>query len=226
MSAGEASVETIPLGSVEELRTQAGRYRFLARLLAAPPDASLVEDAVAVGLLESGDESRLEALQVEFTRLFSAPGPTAVPVYQSIYTDTLKIEPSQDEANCGVSFPGGEFKGHLGGTSCQEAANWYRRAGYEVPSTEMSDHISVQLGFLAHLMLAEAREIEMGRGADGLAWRQVRCSFFENFLGRWVGAFCGRLRADGSSLFYRQVAGRLESELSTLTSRENKPCLD
>lgn len=173
----------------------AGRYRFLSRLLAAPPDAELLADAETLGLIDAGWEDRLEQIQVEFTRLFSAPGPDAIPVHQSVYTDVLRIEPAEPATqSCGAAFSGGEFAGYLGGPCCAELRRCYAAAGYRPRPDEMPDHIAVELDFMAHLLLASAEAAE---------------DFRARFLDRWVEVFVQRVRANTVSDFYRRVVGEL-----------------
>jgi TorA maturation chaperone TorD len=189
-------IATTPIPDLQEL---AGQYRFLSRLLAAPPDAALLADAEAVGLLEAGWESRLEAIQVEFTRLFAAPGPNAIPVHQSVYTDVLRIEPAEaGSLICGASFSGGEYPGYLGGETCAELRRCYAAAGFEPPATEMPDHIAVELDFLAHLLLTDPDSAS--------AWQP-------RFLGRWAKSFAAKVAANPVSEFYRRVGRRLDEAL-------------
>jgi len=203
-------------GSALKLREKAGELRLLSRLLAAPPDAAALADAQTVGLLDAGWQPRLEQIQVEYTRLFSAPGPEAIAAHQSVYTDTLEMEPSPaDPTGCGMSFPGGAFQGYLGGKSCAEAARWYREAGFR-PSEEfyqMADHISVQLDFLAYLYGAEARALDGDDAEEARAWRGIRDDFRAAFLGRWLEAFAQKAAANEVSDFYARLGRRL-SELA------------
>lgn len=199
-------IATLPVANhpdtARQLRERAGKCRFLSRLLAAPPDAPLLADAETLGLLEAGWESRIEEIQVEFTRLFSAPGPDAIRVHQSAYTDTLRIEPAEaGSLICGASFSGGEYPGYLGGQSCAELRRYYAAAGFESPPTEMPDHIAVELNFLAHLLLAEA-----GDPDNAQFWSEQREQFRAQFLDRWLPAFAEKVAANRVSELYRRVA--------------------
>jgi TorA maturation chaperone TorD len=196
--------------AVLELRQRAGEFRFLSRLLAAPPDKWLLADAETVGLLEAGWELRIDAIQVEFSRLFSVPGPDAIAVHQSTYTDVLRIKPAEaGTLVCGALFAGGEYPGYLGGPSCQEARRCYAASGFEPPAQEMPDHIAVQLDFLAYLFLAEAQAIAEQRWHDASAWRDRREQFRAQFLGRWLDSFAREVAANLLSEFYRRVGQRL-----------------
>ena len=191
-----------------DLVEEAGYLLLVSRLLAAPPDAETAHDAITVGLLES---MPLEDLQVEYTRLFSAPGSDAVPVFQSIYTDLLQMEaadPAKGCGGCGTAFPGGEFRGHLGGISTTELQRWYADSGFQPPVNEMADHISVELSFLAHLMYCEARASDAGE--DTAPWSGLSKAFYARFLDRWLGEFTQRLTQNATAKGgYRPLANAL-----------------
>jgi len=198
--------------SVQELQERGGKFRLFSMLLATPPDAALLEDVRTLGWVESAEVSSLDDLQVEFTRLLSAPGPDAVAAHQSIYTDTLRIEASgADALGCGMTFPGGEFQGHLGGESCAQVKRCYDAVLFtpQDQAPAMADHMSTQLGFFAHLYLAEARARTGGEIDDARAFRELRDEFFARFLGRWIGAFGEKLSSNLVSKFYRQVGIQL-----------------
>jgi TorA maturation chaperone TorD len=195
----------------EEIQERGGKFRLLSRLLAVPPDAALLEDVRALGWIEPSEVSDLENLQVEFTRLFSAPGPDAVAAYQSIYTDVLRMQASGPDTNgCIAAFPGGEFRGYLGGESCSQVRHCYKAAGFapQDPAPAMADHISTQLAFLAHLHLAQAQALADGGSDEARAWGELRAEFYTRFLGRWVNAFGEKLASSKASRFYARL-GRL-----------------
>ena len=193
---------------VEEIREQAGKLRFLSRLLSSPPDTALLEDLLRLGWIRSGEGPALEDLQVEFTRLFSAPGPDTVAPHQSVYTDLLRIESlGPDGLDCGLSFPGGQFRGYLGGESCSEVKRWYDAAHFnpeDIPPA-MADHIATQLAFLAHLYLAEAQALESGELDEAKAFEALSNEFYHRFLDRWMATFGGKLASNRVSKFYGRI---------------------
>jgi len=197
---------------IDQLLERSGEYRFLAELLASPPDASTLEDAEALGLVDAGWRQRLEEIEVEFSRLFSVPGPEAVLPHQSVYTDVLRVEASAPDASgCFQTFSGGEYRGYVGGESCGEARRWYAAVGFRPwdPSPGMADHVSSQLAFVAHLYAAEASALESGAAADAAALRALRENFCRRFLDRWLGLFGRRVMVDRVSSLYRRVGRRL-----------------
>jgi len=195
-------------------------FRLLSRLFAGFPDAALLEDVRTLGWIEPGEAPDLEDLQVEFARLFSAPGPDAVAAHQSIYTDTLRVEASApDKLDCGLVFQGGEFRGYLCGESCSQVKRCYEAARFEPenPAPAMADHASTQLDFLAHLHLAEARALAGGEIDEAKAFREVRDEFYERFLGRWIGAFGEKLASTTVSKFYARLGRILPAALNGQT---------
>lgn len=200
---------------VSELQERAGKVWFLSRLFACRPDAAVLADAKAVELVDKDWSSQVEDVQVEYTRLFSAPGDNAIPVHQSVYTDTFQMESSPpDPTGCGMSFPGGQFQGYLGGKSCMEVACWYKETGFQ-PSKDfpqMADHISVELEFMAYLYDSQARAVESGLNEDAEAFQELRNDFFKRFIGRWLETFLQKVAANKVSVFYRQIASNFRSD--------------
>lgn len=193
-----------------------GELRFLARLLAAPPSPDVLRDAVDAGFAPCGAESRQEECAVEYTRLFSVPGPDSVPACQSIYTDVLTMEASDpDPSGCGMSFPGGTFRGYLGQASASESARWYRAAGYEPPwMGRMADHVSVLLDFMGSLLIAEADQRSRDRQEEERQLRAAIDGFRARFVDLWFPAFAERLSRNEVSELYRRVGARLRDILS------------
>lgn len=190
---------------------KAGELLLLSRLLATPPDFEALRDAEALGLIRPGRMPDLEDIQVEFTRLLSAPGPDAVAANQSFYTDTLRLEPSgPDPLGCRPAFPGGEFRGRIGGESCTQAGHWYAAARFKPADSAfaMADHISTELAFLAHLHRCEAGAAEAGETREACAFRELRGEFHAKFLGRWAEEFGTRLSNNAVSEFYRRLGCR------------------
>lgn len=211
---------------VPELQERVGRYRLMSLMLAAPPDSAILEDAAAAGFIDEDWRKihSVDDIQMEYTRLFSAPGADAIASHQSVYTDTLEIESTPpDPTGCGMSFPGGQFSGYLGGKSCAEATRWYQEAGFQ-PSTDfnhMADHISVELDFMAYLFLAQARALEAGLEEDAQSYRELRDEFYGCFLGKWLKIFLQKVAANKVSAFYRSLASNFLTILSAIPDRRS-----
>jgi len=213
------SAPEVTEGRLGSLLHQADELELIAQLLACPPGEDAIHAGRQAELLGNGS---VDDVAVEFTRLFSAP-PSVVSPYQSVYTDVLTMEsgPSIDDG-CGAAFPGGEFRGYLGGPSIADLNIWYREAGFKAPDGELSDHISVELAFMAHLMYAEAATIKRVDEEGAVAWAQLRVNFFERFLGRWLRVFAERLSAAaGDAGEYSGVAIKLRT-IADQPSNSNK----
>ena len=208
-----------PEESVLELRERSGKYSFLSRLLAVPPNTAVLEDIQLLEWMGQDWKPDLETLQVEFTRLFSVPGQEAIAAHQSVYTDVLRIESSgTDSLGCGMSFEGGEFRGYLGGESCAQLTHWYASSAFQPlnSSSVMADHIATELAFFAHLYLAEARACEAGEVEEAGAFQELHKEFYTQFLGRWVKTFGEKLAANTASEFYRRIGRHVLIEVCVL----------
>jgi TorA maturation chaperone TorD len=197
---------------VDSLLERGGELRFLARLLAAPPDLASIREAEQVGWLERSEDEALDALQLEYARLFSVPGAEAIPAHQSLYTDQLELEPgTADSTGCGMAFAGGVFGGFLGGRSSSEAARWYREAGFDADGlgSQLPDHASTELAFLGYLYLAEAQALQRTATEDAADFERLRGQFWSAFPGRWLSELARRLEAGSRAELYRAVARRL-----------------
>src|SRR3989338_6087170 len=194
------------------MKERAGEYLLLSRLLASPPDAKTLKDVQTLGWIKT--EPDVETLQIEFTRLFSIPGPDAISPHQSVYTDVLQGD-----------FPT-EHKGYLGGKSCSQVKHWYEAAHFKPqdPAPAMADHIATQLAFLAHLSLAEARAREAQEQEEVHALKEVHHEFYMHFLSKWIKTLGEKLVANTVSEFYRCVGHHMLTTqfdpMKHLTKRE------
>ncbi|MBI4357042.1 MAG: molecular chaperone TorD family protein [Gammaproteobacteria bacterium] len=184
--------------------------------MASPPDAKILEDVEALGLIKPG--YGVETLQVEFTRLFSVPGPDQILPYQSVYTDLIRLEPSgPGDLECGLSFAGGEFQGYLGGPCVSELKRWYAEAKFEPQNHTPAapDHISIELAFLAHVCLLWVHAVEAKEMLDAKAWETLYEEFLLRFFGQWVPVFGKKLANNATSPFYVKVGRYLLDSIST-----------
>lgn len=75
------------------------------------------------------------------------------------------------------------------------------------PAGEPADHIAVQFEFMAYLCGHEAQEWEAGASAAARQLRRQESHFLSDHPGKWVPAFCWRLRRQASGSFYAVAAG-------------------
>lgn len=88
-----------------------------------------------------------------------------------------------------------------------DIAGFYRAFGMDPTGLERPDHLSVELEFMHWLLVKEEHARAHADAAE--VCREARRAFLRDHLGRWLGAFAGRLRGLGVSKFYAELAERL-----------------
>ena len=177
-----------------EMIARAELYAALAEALAEPPlwlaDAGrawpLFEAAVRVAR-ETGSEAARHAVEAlagvgpeslparrgRYQRLFTGPGRPAWWFYESLYVN-----------------------GRLLGPAALAVAQIYRAAGLDVAGTELPDHASVELAFLA--WLAEQAATDPAQSED---WQALARRFIERHAGRWLPQLGRALAASGDPVY-------------------------
>ncbi|MBI1865584.1 MAG: molecular chaperone TorD family protein, partial [Nitrospirae bacterium] len=174
--ADEALARDVSSGAFR--REAAGAVSVLGKAVAVDEGLSLL--AVFQGL-DPGDV--LDHLQTKYTRLFYDSYMPFVPAYESIYSHEQQMN----------------------GARAERAREIYRQGGFQPPTEEMVDHVSVELDGLAHLL----RKQGSGEGAEGPA-----SSLLFGHLVRWAGKFCADVEELSGSEFYRGTAMILRGVLS------------
>jgi len=202
-----------------ELEELSGFCYLLSRLFCSPPDREVREDVKTLGWL--AHDKGCEELGIEFTQLFSVPHPQRIHSHQSIYGDVLTIEASSpDVTGCGISFPGGKFRGYLGGESNSLVSRLYRTACFIPPdrAPAMADHISTELSFMGYLYLMEARFRKSDSEGKAKVFLKLREIFWTQFLGCWLKAFAEKVAVNQLSAFYRKVGHELLCFIERISS--------
>lgn len=129
----------------------------------------------------------LQALLVDYTRLFMGPpSPLAAP-YGSIWLS-------------------GE------GTVMQESTvaleGLYSEAGFEIDEElgELPDHVAVELEFLYLLTFKQNEARRAGEEVAIAGWDQLHDLFLRGHLGAWIGRFAAAVQAHAQTAFYRELA--------------------
>lgn len=140
--------------------------------------------------LQGSEESVLEEMAVEFTRLFLGPGKHISP-HESVH------RPSEE---------GGT--GQLWGEPTVKVKKFIEAAGLEYSSeySGMPDHISVELEFMQHLTLREAQACEEDGREGSKFYQNIEKAFIEEHLIRWVPKFCEKVMEETEMLFYKGIA--------------------
>ena len=202
---------------------RANIYNLLASTYAVPPstrvaqaisDGTLLRVFRDVGLDQVADEldvriggrdarDLLEEMEVEYTRLFVAPGPGYVSPYQSMYC-VESSEGGTDASNDGKRLD----KKQLWGDSAVAAKKMYSKAGLSVISEhrDVPDHIALELQFMHHLCSREAEALNAGRILDAEESVRLQAAFLETQWLPWIDRFCRAVGNAARHPFYRGIA--------------------
>ncbi|MDR1797053.1 MAG: molecular chaperone TorD family protein [Clostridiales Family XIII bacterium] len=195
------------------LRQRESLYRLLGGVYLEEPDAARLEAMkkmelpldraegdlkegyarLAAYLGEAGaDAETVESIAADYAGTFLAAGQAqglAAFPYESVYRD-----------------PG---RG-LGGVSGAETAALYREKGLEPDPGAFkipSDHIGLELSFMAHLCRQAALALAHGNTANYLGYMGEQADFLAAHLFRWYRGFCDDARRCARTDFYRAFAG-------------------
>ena len=161
----------------------------LARLLDPDFQKDLAGAGVDTGSLSTlnPDETLLEELAVEFSRLFMGPGKHVSP-YESVHM-------------------GGDG-GTLWGPRTSAVKKFIEQSGfaYDKEYHDLPDHISVELEFMAHLTEQEAEAWETGDQENAVNCLRFQKEFMDRHLGLWVGRFADQVIELGEMPVYPQMA--------------------
>jgi len=145
-----------------------------------------------------------DELAIEYTRLFLGPGKHISP-HESV----------QLKRGSGI----------LWGPETSAVRQAYRDAGFELGENETNipDHLSIELDFLA-LLVKEETEAWTENDLDSAAkFLHLQHSFISRHLGKWVARFCTKVRDEAEFAFYPAFAdllrGFLSGEKTEISSR-------
>ncbi len=156
---------------------------------AAAPDEPLADEVGRLGAAVRaalGDPKALEALEVDYTRLFAglaarygAPAP-----FESVALESRLMGDS---------------------TFAVEAA--YREAGFDppVPESGPPDHLGAELRFLSLACYREMEAWQAGDRAAAAGWVERERRFLDEHLLAWVPRHCERLAPIAETPFYRAL---------------------
>jgi len=136
---------------------------------------------------EFKDQSKLEQLKIEFTRLFVGPYGLKAPPYGSIYLE-------------------GERK--FMGESTTDVMGQYKDVGIVVSDSfrEAPDHIAAELEFMYFLIFKEIETIRSETEGTPQDFLSRQKEFLQRHLGMWVEAFSSVIKKHAESNFYQNLA--------------------
>ena len=147
-----------------------------------------------------------ENLAIEYTRLFLGPGKHISP-HESV----------QLKRGSGI----------LWGQETVAVRKTYRAAGFDIGETEtdIPDHLSVELDFLALLAKEEAQAWEQKDQELTAKSLHLQHGFISRHLGKWAAGFCAKVKEEADFAFYPAFAellrGYLSGEKSEIAKRLN-----
>jgi len=178
------------------------------RILAAcyyQPDAAFVEEGIfatleqavsqiqpewtsfASEMNETFNNTPLENLLLDYTRLFLGPSHILAKPYGSVWLEGEKT---------------------LMGDTTVAVLELYREGGFDLDEQflELPDHVAVEMEFL-YLLIFRENEARFARDASRLnEISDLKRRFLDQHLGRWVVPFSAAVRKGAESVFYQKVA--------------------
>lgn len=151
--------------------------------------AARVQDCMEA--LRSASDADLGEARVEYTALFCSPHPDAPFPYESVYSteERLLMRPSRDEV-----------------VAAYEEVGFMPAKG---DGYEPEDHLSNELGFLAHLLAEEAAAAsgqQSRAGEDVQLLGEARRRFVADHAGAWLPRFAAEVRERASLPLYPALA--------------------
>ena len=129
----------------------------------------------------------LDALSLDFSRLFLGPYKMHAPPYGSVYLD-------------------GERQ--IMGKSTLDVRNRYREAGLDISSDFRNppDHIAAELEFMYFLIFKEVEAIGNSDIETTLSFIEKQRAFLREYLGTWVFDFTDIIEEKAETDFYKNLA--------------------
>lgn len=161
-------------------------------------DARLAAGAQRLG--EAFAAEALEALLVDYARLFLGPGKAIASPYGSVWLDG---------------------QGALMRSSTMAVLDLYAEAGFELAEDfrELPDHIAAELEFL-YLLLFRATQCGQIGDRRGLAkMGDLRRRFLDEYLLPWIAPFATAVKAGAQSNYYRELADLTERFVAMESAR-------
>ena len=195
--AGDVNLTDKEISSAE-LESRQGLYRFFGRLLSREIDQQLLDElrtpafaAAMTGLgirldeLTHGDDSILEQLAIEFTRLFLGPGKHVSP-HESVQIGQ---------------------NGILNDATTVQVSRFIEVAGYQfkTDSKRYPDHICSEFEFMEALISKQAEALVNDDLEEAETSQMLQDEFIQRHLVRWVPQFCDEIEQSATLPLYKAV---------------------
>ena len=125
-------------------------------------------------------------LLVEYAKLFVGPFELKAAPYGSVYLEGGKVM----------------------GESTVKVLELYKEEGLAMDAdfTDLPDHITVELEFMYYLAFKEVEALEEKNTEKAAYYLDARESFQQNYLAKWVGPFCRKIKEGTDNEFYNALA--------------------
>ncbi|MCS4541100.1 MAG: molecular chaperone TorD family protein [Euryarchaeota archaeon] len=162
----------------------------------------------------------LNELEIEYTRLFTAPGLDYVPPYESVYKDKWTIEYS-GVPEAGLSPKTEVVEGLLYGKSTVAVKEKYRKAGVKISENckDLPDHIGLELEFMHYLTNKEFEAWKSRDKDSAIKFLEMQKEFLTEHLITWAPKFCSKVKESSKHIFYKTIA-KLTKEYIELEHKE------
>ena len=132
-------------------------------------------------------DADLEALKVDFSKLFVGPYNLSAAPYGSVYLESDR---------------------KMMGNSTQDVRKRYREAGLDTAKTfkDAPDHISAELEFMYYLIFKEVEAFASSDIETAIGFIEKQKSFLEDHLIAWVPEFASSIIENAKNSFYTNLA--------------------
>lgn len=147
------------------------------------------ERSLANALEQSLADHALDGMELEYNRLFIASHTIMTPLYETEYDMDTIFAKTKELA---------DLNGFYGAFGVQVG---------EDSNNERPDHASIELEFMATLLIKEAYARNEGWDDQASTCLESRKKFLKDHIGRWVPTFCTVVKHKTEMEFYKMVAG-------------------
>ncbi|MHC4913184.1 MAG: TorD/DmsD family molecular chaperone [Planctomycetota bacterium] len=177
--------------TLDKVCQRANSYKFLSECYYLPDEELLqkiVDAAQTDGFFAElashiPEEFELEALKIDFTRLFVGPFKLLAAPYGSVYLEDNRML----------------------GDSTVDVRSFYEGEGLEVVIEDAPDHIAMELEFMYYLV---TKQIEAAGKANPQILQsclQKQQSFLRTHLARWLPLFVKNVQENAQTEFYKKL---------------------
>ncbi|MCP4552583.1 MAG: molecular chaperone TorD family protein [Bacteroidetes bacterium] len=181
-----------------EKEKSASLYRFLAECFYYPDEAqfSLIKELSGelIGLDNKFklEDIEIDALQIEYSRLFVGPFKVLAPLYGSVYLEEGR-----------KTF----------GDSTMDVMDIYKEESLKVDLKEPPDHISIELEFMSYLIAKEVECIQCGNVELSSSYFNKQKAFLIRHLAKWIDDFFEKVMSQTENIFYKELVKSVKDKV-------------